>query len=154
MKNSKRLILAGIALGLAACSNTPSSNVKTSGIYATLSVTAQGGSALCTAVFQVGGSTGTYLSLDNGDTVTCNGIAMTSSNTLGAILYSATLPANAGATYAVVLNRTGEDPHISLVTLPDPLAFTTGRIQERLTAKACRYPSHGPKGLRARIMSP
>lgn len=104
---------------LVSCSNTKSDNVKTSGFYATLSVDGNNqNSVTCKATFQVGGATGTYLDLNAGDSVTCNGNSMNRSELLGAITYSATVTYQPESTYSIVLNRSGEGSYTSTVKLP------------------------------------
>lgn len=126
MKNyiNGALILFALSLGsIISCSKTNSDNVKTSGIHATLSVEGNNqNSVTCKATLQVGGSTGTYLDLTSGDTITCNGNSMSRSELLGIITYSATVPYQAGSTYTIVLTRTGEDPYSSSVVLPEAIS--------------------------------
>lgn len=126
IQSLKRLTLGFLLLGLGACSNTESENVKTSGFYATYTLFAEGAStATCQATFQVGGSTGTYLDLNSGDSVTCDGQSMVRSEFLGMIMYTATVTATVGKTYDVVLTRSGEPTYTSSVVLPEAVAGTT-----------------------------
>lgn len=105
------------------CSKTDSDNVKTTGFYATYSVTGNNsGTAVCTARLQVGGSTGTYLDLTSGDTLTYDGQSMSRSEFAGIITYSANVTYLVGKTYTVVLARSGEGDYSSSVVLPPAIA--------------------------------
>lgn len=116
-------LVVTIALGLVACSKTPSSNVKTSGIHGSFSVVAnQQGGVTCKAEFQVGGGTGTFLELDDGDTVTCQGQVMARSEFAGIVTYSVPLQPIPGGQYSVVFTRPNESPYRATVTLPEPIA--------------------------------
>lgn len=116
-------LLSLVGLLLVSCSKTESDNVKTSGFYVTYSVQGNNqNSVSCTATFQVGGSTGTYLDLSSGDTITCNGNSMSRSEFLGMITYTATVPYSVGGTYTLVLSRTGESAYSSSVVLPEAIA--------------------------------
>lgn len=126
VKHIYKFFLCSAVLSLAACSNTESENVKTSGFYATYTLFAEGASsASCQATFQVGGSTGTYLDLNSGDTVTCDGQSMVRSELLGMITYTASVTATVGKTYEIVLTRSGEPTYTSTVVLPEAVAGTT-----------------------------
>jgi len=114
-----------LPLLLAACAKVDSSQVKSGGIYANYSVTAQGnGSASCEATFQVGSPTGTYLSLSGSDAATCDGHPMQRSEILGIVTYSAQVPYDLSRTYSAVLHRDGEPDYQSDMNLPEPLALT------------------------------
>jgi hypothetical protein len=131
---------------LQGCSNTESENVKTSGFYATYTLTAEGTStATCQATFQVGGSTGTYLDLNSGDSVTCAGQSMSRGEFLGMITYTATVNAVAGQAYDIVLNRSGESPYTSTVVLPSAVSgnnpSTTTSYQKGSAVTASWTPS-------------
>ena len=113
-------LLSGLLL--LSCSRTTSDNVKTSGFYATIRVAGSStntATVSCSAQFQVGGSTGTYLDLTGGDTVTCNGNSMTKTEFAGIVTYSASVTYSVGSTYTVTLTRSGESPYTSSVTLPE-----------------------------------
>ncbi|GIL16623.1 MAG: hypothetical protein BroJett040_03740 [Oligoflexia bacterium] len=121
------IILFGTGLILSACSNTLSSNIKTSGFYVTYSVNATGGAiASCEASFNVGGSTGTYVDLDGGDTVTCNGLSMSryQDPIFHTITYKVNVPAVVGGVYEIKFVRVGENPYSATVTLPAPILAT------------------------------
>lgn len=123
MKTTLGMLLLAICGVSISCSNTNSDNVKTSGFYVTYTVRGNNqNSVSCTATLQVGGSTGTYLDLSGGDSVTCNGNSMSRSEFLGMITYSATVPYSVGGTYTVVLNRSGETPYSSTAVLPEAIA--------------------------------
>lgn len=105
------------------CSKTPSDNVKTAGFYVTYNVTGNNQNAVtCTARLQVGGSTGTYLDLNAGDSITCDGQTMARSEFAGIITYSANAPYVPGKTYEIVLSRSGEGSYSSTAVLPDAIA--------------------------------
>ena len=65
-------VLGILTLLLTACSTTDSENVNTEGIYAVFTIQEDGANA----TFYVGGITGTVLQLSSGDSVTCNGNAL------------------------------------------------------------------------------
>lgn len=102
------LVLAGF---LTACSTTKSDNVDTAGIYAVFYVSENGANARGDATFYVGGTTGTVLQLSAGDSITCNGNAMSENQDLFGKYYyygnCGTL--TAGATYTLVFTRNGDD---------------------------------------------
>ena len=101
------------------CAKTNSDNVKTSGFYATYKITANNqNSATCTSTFQVGGLTGTYLDLSAGDSITCDGQAMSRSDFAGIVTYSAIVAYQVGKTYNFVLMRVGEGSYTSSAVLP------------------------------------
>jgi len=115
-------VLICLSTVLAGCSKTDSGNVKTSGFYASYSVSGNNQNSVnCSATFQVGGSTGTYLNLNAGDSVTCNGNSMSRSELAGMISYSASVPFVSGGTYTITLSRTSETPYQSSVVLPEPI---------------------------------
>ncbi len=125
--------LLALAQILTACSDTTSDNIKTSGLYSNYSVTnntgSRAGTVHCQAVFHVGGSTGTYVILNSGDSVTCNGQGMSYSKDpiLNQVVYSLDVPATADGNYNIVLSRPNEGPYASSVRLPagiQPLAPT------------------------------
>lgn len=118
------VILAAIVVG---CAKTDSSNIKTSGFYADYAVKTLATSpsvATCTATFRVEAG-GTYIDLSSGDTVTCNGQSMARSELFGIVTYSANLTATVGATYTIVLTRSGEVPYSASVTLPEAVSPTS-----------------------------
>jgi hypothetical protein len=121
------------SLVLASCAKVDSREVKSGGVYATFAVNGDSaGAAECEAVFQVGDLTGTYMSLEGGDEVTCDGKAMTRSELLGMISYSVRVPYEVGRSYTVELKRPGEEPYRSVVTLPEPVTITWPRAGERV----------------------
>ncbi len=75
----KYLSLLPILFLFISCGQTDSENIKTSGIHVTYELTEadSSGSALCEATFRVGSSVGTYIELNSGDRITCNGQLMT-----------------------------------------------------------------------------
>lgn len=105
------------------CSKTASDNVKTSGFYATYRITGNNqNSATCTATFQVGGPTGTYLDLSSTDSITCDGQSMNRSEFAGIVSYSANVTYVVGKTYDIVLSRAGEGDYISSAVLPEAIS--------------------------------
>jgi hypothetical protein len=129
------LLLGLLAFGTftLSCAKTDSSNVKTAAFYAEYAIkssTANSSSAVCSASFRVE-SGGTFLDLNNGDRVTCNGLAMTRTELLGIVNYSVSLPATVGGTYTFILTRSGEAPYTATVTLPEivvPTAPSVGSV--------------------------
>ena len=112
-----------ICLLMMSCSKTPSDNVKTAGFYVSYAISGNNvNAATCRATFQVGGGTGTYLDLGSGDSVTCDGQAMSRSEFAGMISYSVNVPYVVGKTYSLVLTRSGESPYVASVSLPEAIA--------------------------------
>ncbi len=87
--------------------------------------------AVCRARLQVGGATGTYLDLNAGDTLTCEGLTMSRSEFAGMVTYSVNVPYVVGKTYTVVLSRPGEGDYSSTVELPSAIA---GNVPIALTS--------------------
>lgn len=113
-------VLAVFAMG---CAKTLSDNIKTDGFYASYKISGNNaGTAVCTASLQVGGVTGTYIDLVNGDVVTCDGQSMSRSEFAGIITYTASVPYVVGKTYNVVLTRAGEGSYTASVVLPEQIA--------------------------------
>jgi hypothetical protein len=109
---------AMIVFGLG-CTKTVSSNIKTSGLYASYQLVGNNqNSVSCSVSFQVGGFTGTYVSLEDGDQVTCDGNSMIKSELFGIITYSATVSFRPSGSYEITLTRPGESAYTSNVTLP------------------------------------
>jgi len=129
----KGLLLTSIVLltGLiAACSTTKSDNVDTDGIYAVFAVSESGASARGDATFYVGGSTGTVLQLSAGDSVTCNGNAMSENQDLFGkyYYYGACGSLTAGASYTFVFTRNGDngtETYTSTVVLPAAVSVSS-----------------------------
>jgi hypothetical protein len=117
------------ALGLVACSeeHVDSTDVKTSGMYASMRVEASGnGSSELRMLLTVGGDDGTIVDLKNGETLT--GSAGTEEKRLSrqGDAYEATFATEAGGTeFVVAFNRVEfEDAPNSSVVLPDPFEIT------------------------------
>ncbi|MGZ3657910.1 MAG: hypothetical protein ACXVCS_20305, partial [Bdellovibrionota bacterium] len=126
-------ILPFLAL-LPACAKVDSTQVKSGGIYSTYSVTADpSGAANCEAVFQVGSPTGTYLSLQGADTVTCDGQPMTKSEVLGIITYSAKVSYDLNKTYTLIFHRDNEPDYKSDMSLPEPITLISPATGDRLS---------------------
>lgn len=121
------VLLAGL---ITACSTTKSDNVDTDGIYAVFYLSEDGANARGDATFYVGGSTGTVLQLSAGDSITCNGNAMSENQDLFGKFYyygnCGTL--TAGATYTLVFTRNGEDgveTYSSSVVMPAAVTISS-----------------------------
>ncbi len=123
MKKRFLTLLVLVSILIQSCAKTNSDNIKTSGFYAEYSVSVDSSSptvAKCVASFRVE-SGGTFIDLTTGDTVTCNGQAMSRSEIAGMVSYTVNLTGTVGATYTVLLTRSGESPYSATVTLPDPI---------------------------------
>jgi len=104
-----------------ACSFTASSNVKSKAIHASNTVAVSNNSAVCSAILQVGGTNGTYIDLDGGDQLNCNGIKMSRhKNIANQIWYEATLPYVPGGTYNIQLVR-GDETMNSSIKIPSQI---------------------------------
>jgi hypothetical protein len=114
------------ALLLSSCSNTSSDNVRTTGFYVTVAVNSSDGvNATATARIQVGGSTGTYVELEEQtDSILVNGQGLNKSEAAGIITYSASVPYEAGGIYEFVITRADEGSYTSTVTLPEAFTLT------------------------------
>lgn len=111
------LLLIGVG-----CAKTESSNIKTSGFYASYRITGNNqNAAVCSVTYQVGGITGTYIDLEAGDIVTCDGQSMNRTELAGIITYSTNVAYQVGKTYNVVLTRAGEGSYTSSVVLPEEI---------------------------------
>ncbi|WP_413287451.1 Ig-like domain-containing protein [Bdellovibrio sp. HCB337] len=115
---------------LISCSTTTSDNVDTDGIYAVLTIQEDGANTRADATFYVGGMTGTVLQLTAGDSVTCNGNAMTENQDLFGKYYyygnCGTL--TAGATYTFTFTRNGDDgpeSYSSSVVMPAAITISS-----------------------------
>lgn len=127
MKTNFLITTALISLLGMGCANTESDNVKTAGFYADYNVLTQATNptvAVCSATFRVEAG-GTFINLSSGDSVTCNGQAMSRSEIFGMVSYTVNLPATVGGVYTVVLTRAGESPYSASVTLPNPVSITS-----------------------------
>ncbi|MCB9796949.1 MAG: hypothetical protein H6741_30060 [Alphaproteobacteria bacterium] len=129
--NLRSLLLMSPLL-LVACESVSSSDVLTSGMYANLSVTADGsGTSRALAILRVGGATSnTYVDLTGDDTltVTVNEESQEfSRQALGDYIeYIADLDVDAAGTeFTIGLNRTvDEGAPASTMTLPEPFALS------------------------------
>ncbi len=127
-------VFLGVSLGLflgTGCQKVASSSVKTSGIYADLSVTASGtGAAEVRAALRVGGPlSNTFLDLDAGDSLSAavNGSTYPLARTaaiLSAVSYIASVPVETpGTVFVIAFSRASEvSAPASSITLP--AAFT------------------------------
>ena len=132
MKKSKIITLLSL-FSLAACAKVDSTQVKSGGIYATFSVTEEGnGKAICEAVFQVGSETGTFMALEGGDRVSCEGKSLSKSEVLGMITYSAEVPLDRAKSYGITFSRQDEPEYKAELSLPEPLELTWPRPAERV----------------------
>lgn len=115
-------LMVVIALAATGCSKTPSSNVKTSGIYVSYSVVGDNvGSATCEAQFQVGGPTGTFLELDDGDSVTCDGQPMARNEFAGIVTYRVPVTYKPRGSYIVVFTRKDEPQYVATTGIPESI---------------------------------
>lgn len=111
-----------MALATTGCSKTPSSNVKTAGIHVSFTVEGNNqNAATCEARFQVGGATGTYLDLQDGDSVTCEGKTMVREEFAGIVVYRVPVSYNPRGAYTVMFTRPKESPYVSTVLMPEPI---------------------------------
>lgn len=124
-------LLVAIAIGPIhlSCSSTQSENVKSSGIYVSYTIISETGNpsrARADATFFVGGPTGTVLSLNGDDSITCNSNALgKGSDLVGKIYYFGDCGTfSAGASYTFVLTRS-DGSFSSSVTLPAGLQITS-----------------------------
>lgn len=123
---TKFLLMTLIVPLLISCSKTDSSNVKTEGIYPTFIASANSTNEInIQATFQVGGSTGTFLNLSDGDAITVNGLTMTRSEFAGIISYYRSIAYTEGASFTFVFNRPNEGNYTSTVTLPNTFSITS-----------------------------
>jgi hypothetical protein len=122
------------ALFLSGCGTDESANIRTPGLHVTFSLEGDATDTVrCQAVFQVGGGTGTYLSLSSGDSVTCNGAPMAEdSNFIGQITYQTLLPANPGADYQFDFTRSGEGTYKANVVLPTPVVVAQPALNQQI----------------------
>jgi len=124
MKRVILLVMGFIALILlAGCSSTPSENVKTSGIYAIFTIENKYGenTVKAKATLQVGGMTGSFLKLSEGDELYCDDQKLSEKTTvIGSVEYIATLPKkNAGEKYVFKFKRKDEEYIIEVPQLKD-----------------------------------
>ncbi len=117
---------------LMGCSKTRSTAIATSEIYATYSVAGNSADQLtCSAVFQVGGGTGTYIEMDGEDTAICsNGTTEVTLNKttdfLGIVEYSTTsLAYDAAKTYTLTFKRKAGETHAANATLPPAVVINS-----------------------------
>ena len=130
------MLCLGASLAVTGCSSesTDSSNVKTAGIYADLSVDADSSSnAVVEAALKVGGSSSnTYLELVSGDVLTAsNGIHTQTMTRIGSgnwVRYRATLPdtpLNSDSQFTISLTRAADtDAPSSSVSLAPVISIT------------------------------
>ena len=114
------LALASLLL-CTACSSINSSDIKASGIHATNSVSATGGSVTCESTLRAGGGTGSYVDLDTGDALYCNGVHMKREGDMfGQISYRASVASSPRALYEIKLVHQGETLRSGAV-MPSPI---------------------------------
>ena len=104
---------------LPACSETDSTNVKTSGLWAHLTIVQSGdGDVSAEAAVRVGGSTGTELNMVSGEHLEVNGATMTGyQNIFNQHWYAATIPPDPDGLYNIVFMRVDEQVSTTL-TMP------------------------------------
>lgn len=116
-----------ISVLLAGCAKTESENIKTSGFFAGYTVSVSSATpttASCSASFTVEEG-GTYIDLSDSDTVTCNGETMVKTVLGNIVSYSKSFSTvTPGATFTIVLTRSGESPYSASVTLPQAVVVT------------------------------
>ncbi len=120
MKIAKGILLLSFSVFLTNCSKVSSKNVKTEGLYTVFNLHGDNQqSVVCHAVVRVGGATGTFVDLDNGDSLTCNDQPMLKrSDSLGQISYEAKLSQQTDPNYTITLHRDGEKELRATVVLP------------------------------------
>lgn len=114
---------------LSGCSSTESENVASGGIYVSYSVAIerqQPNRTRADATFYVGGPSGTVLSLNGADSITCNGTSLgKGGDMVGKIYYFGDCGTfTPGATYSFVFRRSG-GTFVSSVRLPENLQITS-----------------------------
>lgn len=130
-----RFIMTSVALAglLGGCTDLSSSDIKTSGINASLGVTANGnGSTVVGAQLHVGNSLTDYVELESGDALTARVAddteTLSESKLLGIINYSASFTDHdaPGSVYTIALERGAADTSApaSSCTLPAAFAIT------------------------------
>ncbi len=117
-------ILIGIGVLASACSVVDSDNVKTGGFYTTFIVAQQAAQKpVATAIFQVGGPTGTYINLSSNDEIQCNDVELVKTKTIiNSISYDAVLDPK--ASYKFEFSRTGESTYERSIAHPEPFQIT------------------------------
>jgi len=116
----------------AACTDLQSSDLKTAGMSATMSVTGDGtGATSVTAQFNVDNNGTDFVNLSSGDSAAATAGSqtrpMSESNALGDISYQASFTGldAAGTEYIIALNRTSDvSAPSSTVTMPSPFNIT------------------------------
>lgn len=118
------------ALALTGCAQSRSTAIDIAEFYAAYSVSATGsGQATCSAEFNVGGSSGTYIVLDGDDKVSCsNG---TDSETLkgdeglfNEVSYSGKIATVSGGTYTFTLTKE-DKTYTANIALPAPISISS-----------------------------
>jgi hypothetical protein len=117
---------AGLLVALAACSGSVrSSDVTTSGIFATFRVTTTATApTTATATFRVKNATGDFIELDAGDQVAADGTQLVLAASADELDYVGTV-AN-GGDHAFAFTRHGEDPIDGDVPSPTAFSLTSG----------------------------
>lgn len=116
------LTLASLLLITTACSQMNSSDIKSSGIHASNSVSATNGQVTCESTLRAGGSTGTYVDLDGSDVLYCNNVRMSREGDIfGQVSYRARVPSSPRALYEIILVREGETL-VSGAVMPSPIS--------------------------------
>lgn len=131
MLRNLNLALAAVALALAGCSKTSSTDIKTSGMYLDFTATADGaGSTDVSASVRVGGMSLTFVELEGGDTLTATSGADTKTlskvSLFNVVSYNGTFTGDQeDKDFTVALSRPSDTPALnSSVTLPAPLTIT------------------------------
>ncbi len=124
MKEWLSFVTMAFLATMAGCESTESENVKTPGFYAEFSVKAlEGNRVECFARFQVGGPEGTYLALNAGDEVTCEGRSMEKKvDILGQVFYATDLSSAAGEEVQLHFYRPNEPKYETVLSVPEDFA--------------------------------
>ncbi len=116
-----RIQVLSLALLCTACSSINSSDIKSGGIHATNAVSASGAAVTCESTLRAGGITGSYVDLDAGDSLFCNGVRMLrKGDVFGQITYRATVASSPRALYEIKLERDGETLRSGAI-MPSPI---------------------------------
>jgi hypothetical protein len=129
---------------VAGCTDLSSSDLKTAGMSATMTVQGDGtGQTTVTAQFNVDSNGTDFVNLTSGDTATASVASqsrtLSESNDLGDIAYETTFMGEdaEGTLYTIALNRTTDvSAPSSTVTMPSPFSITTPTSSSSLSRTA------------------
>ncbi len=132
------LAILAAATGCSQKETTSSSNIRTKGIAATITVTANASSSEVQAILRVGGDeSNTYVILENGDKLVCDaGGEKKDMQAESEGVYLTSFPTNAAETeFKVMLEREEDDDALgNVATLPAP--FTIGALPTNSPSRA------------------